>query len=149
MGLTDNPTALLQWAIAGPEQARLITQFEKEYLTDLEDTKVEYQHHDEGISSQEIFQHQVNSLLHVFTELGNPFEDNCSELLVIHTRECADDSVVDSINKLETIGTAQFNSSKKKYFKRSQNQYMTQSRRIPSNCSQHRKQSSNPIKPKS
>ena len=35
VGLTDNPTALCRWAIAGPEQARLITQFEKEYFTDL------------------------------------------------------------------------------------------------------------------
>ena len=113
VGLTDNPTALLRWAIAGPEQARLITQFEKEYLTDPEDTRVEYQHHDEGISSQERFQHQVNSLLHVFTELGNPFEEKCSELLVIHTRECADDSVVDSINTLENIGTAQYQQFKK------------------------------------
>ena len=113
VGLTDNPTALLRWAIAGPEQARLITQFEKEYLTDPEDTRVEYQHHDEGISSQERFQHQVNSLLHVFTELGNPFEETCSELLVIHTRECADDSVVDSINTLENIGTAQYQQFKK------------------------------------
>ena len=113
VGLTDNPTALLRWAIAGPEQARLITQFEKEYLTDPEDTRAEYQHHDEGISSQERFQHQVNSLLHVFTELGNPFEEKCSEPLVIHTRECADDSVVDSINTLENIGTAQYQQFKK------------------------------------
>ena len=68
-------------------KAGLITQFEKEYLTDLDNTEVEYQHHDEGISSQERFHHQVNSLLHAFTELGNPFKENCPELLIIYTQK--------------------------------------------------------------
>ena len=59
MGLTDNSTALLQWAIVGLEQARLKAQFEKEYLTYLENTEFEYQHHDEEISTQERFHHKL------------------------------------------------------------------------------------------
>lgn len=76
VGLTENPTALGGWLIAGPEQARLITQFEREYLP--EDPEIEYQHH-EGLYSQGRYLHPVKSL---HTQL-NPFEDQCPELLVI------------------------------------------------------------------
>ena len=32
VGLMQNPTALRKWLLAGPEQARLIEEFEKQFM---------------------------------------------------------------------------------------------------------------------
>ena len=51
VGLTENPSAVKKWMIAGPEQARLIKVFDQEYIS--EDGNKQ-QHH-EGMSTQNIF----------------------------------------------------------------------------------------------
>ena len=57
--LTDNPRALRHWMITGPEIARVIGQFEVH--------KVDTRHHDQTPAD-------VNSLVSVIEELGNPFK---------------------------------------------------------------------------
>ena len=52
IGLTENPSAFRKWAIAGPEQARLIVEFEKQYLREIQDKHL---HHEEGLASQKTF----------------------------------------------------------------------------------------------
>ena len=52
VGLTENPSAVKEWMIAGPEQARLIKVFDQEYI--LEDGNKQ-QHHEEVMSTQNIF----------------------------------------------------------------------------------------------
>ena len=52
VGLTENPSAVKKWMIAGPEQARLITVFGQEYIS--EDGN-KHQHHEEVMSTQKIF----------------------------------------------------------------------------------------------
>ena len=44
MGLTDNPTALRRWMMAGPEIARLIREFQDEH--DLRNRPPDTRHHD-------------------------------------------------------------------------------------------------------
>ena len=34
VGLTENPKAFKRWIIAGPEQAKLLTEFEDQFLDD-------------------------------------------------------------------------------------------------------------------
>lgn len=58
-----------------------------------EETETEFDHH-EGLSSQERSLRQVKSLYNQFKEYGNPFENQCPELLVLQTSECAYDEVV-------------------------------------------------------
>lgn len=115
VGLTENPTALSRWLIAGTEQARLMTEFEREFLHE-EDPQIEYEHHEEGLSSQERFLRQVKSLYKQYNEYGNPYEDDCSELLILHTRECADNDVLVSMKSIETLGTAQYEKYKTDVF---------------------------------
>ena len=50
VGLTENPTAFRKWIVAGPEQARIIQEFEDTYTCMTADTND--QHHDEGQSAQ-------------------------------------------------------------------------------------------------
>ena len=102
IGLTENPAALQRWMVSGPEQARLLTEFEREYLPE-EDPEVNYMHHEEGLSSQKTFQSQVNKLGQCISDFGNPFKDDCPELLLLHTRNCADNSIVVTVEPLRTL----------------------------------------------
>ena len=61
VGLTENPEAFKRWMISGPEQARLITSFENQYLSScFEDSN--HNHHEEGFASQIAFKKQVINL---------------------------------------------------------------------------------------
>ena len=51
VGLTENPSAFRKWMIAGPEQARLLKEFERELS--MEENN-EYHHHEEGFCTQDI-----------------------------------------------------------------------------------------------
>ena len=84
VGLAENPVALKRWIIAGPEKARLTTEFERTYLPDVEPDS-NYKHHEEGISTQESFKMQTIKLVQTITEYGNPFLVTGSDLLVLNT----------------------------------------------------------------
>ena len=83
VGLTENPQAFKKWMIAGPEQARLLNEFEQEYTAISED---DYHHYEEGLSAQKTFHKQTLSLIQVINEMSNPFLDEGSELLALHTQ---------------------------------------------------------------
>ena len=87
--------------------ARLITEFESTFLLEA-DPDLNYRHHEEGMSTQESFRQQTSRLIDTITEYGNPFLDDYPELLVLHTRDCVDESVVSAIKKFETVGKNQY-----------------------------------------
>lgn len=61
----------------------------------------------------------MNSVLTHINEYGNPFEDeDCPELLVLHTRECAADEVQASMKKIEALGKNQYNKFTKEVFEK-------------------------------
>ena len=63
VGLTDNPSALRRWMVAGPEVARVIGEFEN---ADLHwNTRVDTRHHDQAASVQISFAKDVRSLVTV------------------------------------------------------------------------------------
>ena len=73
IGLTDNPSALRLWMVAGPEVVALIEDFEDAHqLMRIRDDVV---HHDQTASVQNAFRKDVCSLVNVMEELGNPFEE--------------------------------------------------------------------------
>ena len=65
----------------------------------------EFLHHEEGLTAQKNFKQQVNCLVDV---INAPFEDDCSELLVLNTRACADNSVIETVRCVEAFGKAQY-----------------------------------------
>lgn len=115
IGLTEQPEALKRWMIAGPEQARVLTSFENEYLAS-DDADHDYHHHEEGLSAQKLFQKQTNNLIQTINGYGNPFSDDCPELLVLHTRQYADQEVADAMKGLEALGKYQYSKFKKEVF---------------------------------
>lgn len=106
IGLTDNPTALRRWMVAGPEVARVIVEFEDFNLHphDQEETR----HHEETPSVQNTFARDVRSLVAIFEELGNPFEEDSQDLLVLDTKEIADTAVIETVRNAKQIGQDQF-----------------------------------------
>ena len=78
VGLTQNPLAFNRWMLAGPEQARLINNFEE--LLKPSNVEFDSRHHEEGEASQTRFLTQINDLnLTIQNEFGNPFKDECPE----------------------------------------------------------------------
>ena len=95
VGLTENPSAFRKWMVSGPEQVRLLREFEEEYLAK-ENSEHGY-HHEEGLSMQKSFKEQAASLIQVINELGNPFLEDGNELLVLDTQNVMDESVVNTV----------------------------------------------------
>ena len=81
VGLTDNPSALLRWMVAGPEEF----QDRDEHWGRRGDTR----HYDQTPSVQTSFAKNVRSLVSVIEELGNPLEEECMDLAVLDTKEMA------------------------------------------------------------
>ena len=44
----------------------------------------------------------------MITGFGNTFEDDCPELLILNSRECADESVIETVRSIEALGTSQY-----------------------------------------
>ncbi len=105
VGLTENPSAFRRWMVAGPEQARILTEFENEFL---ESEQHNSRQHEQGYATQILFKKQVNSLAEVISSMGNPFLDDSPELLVLDTRNCATDAVVSTVQTIEELGSTQY-----------------------------------------
>ena len=106
VGLTENPIAFRRWMVAGPEQARLLTEFESQFMED-GDTNWCKQH-EQGLSSQELFKKHANSLYETMKNMGNPFRDNYPELLTLDSRVCGTDDVIATVRTIKNVGTMQY-----------------------------------------
>ena len=105
VGLTENPLSFRKWMLAGPEQARLLTEFEAQYLPEVSE---KYSHHEEGLSAQRTFKRQVLALVETIEDMGNPFLDDTPELLSLDKRHVIDESVAHSIRSIEALGKEKF-----------------------------------------
>lgn len=84
VGLTEDPSALRRWMVAGPEVARVISEFENAGLHWNE--REDVHHHDQTASIQTTFAKHVSSLVAVIEEFGNPFEEESQDLIVLTQR---------------------------------------------------------------
>ena len=105
VGLTQNPAALRRWMVSGPEMARLIEEFQASM--EKPEEKTDFRHHEQCKSIQTFF-NQVN-LTNVIEEMGNPFNDESKDLLVLDSRDIADSLVVDAMRNLKKTGQEQYN----------------------------------------
>ena len=76
----QNNAVIRKWVIAGPEQARLIVEFETQYLREIQDKHL---HHEEGLAAQKTFKRQVLDLVQAVNEFGNLFLEDSPELLTL------------------------------------------------------------------
>ena len=106
VGLTDNPSVLLRWTIAGPEVARAIEEFRDghQHWGRREDTRG----HNQTPSVQTSFAKDVRARVSVIEELGNPFEEESMDLTVLDTKEIAGPTAVETVRNVKKIGQEQF-----------------------------------------
>ena len=107
VGLTENPTAFRRWMVAGPEQARLLKEFENEMQPEGEKLNWRSQH-EQCMSIQERFKKHVCDLCETITTMGNPFLDDCQELLVLDSRNCASENVASTVQNIKDLGKSQY-----------------------------------------
>ncbi len=107
VGLTENPIAFRRWMVGGPEQARLLKEFERQ-LSGYTDEEGNLPHHEQYASVQELFKKHVCDLCATISSMGNPFLDDCPELLVLNTRNCASDEVIETIKNIKDLGLSQY-----------------------------------------
>jgi len=86
--LTENPGALRRWMVAGPEIARLVTEFEEDFDkngTILDVTPPDH-HHEQTKRVQKKFVHVVQSLVTTIEQMGNPFMEDSMDLLNLNSK---------------------------------------------------------------
>ena len=106
VGLTDNPSALLRWMVAGPEVARATEEFQdgdKHW-----GRRVDTHHQDQTPCVQTSFSKDVCSLVSVMENHGNPFEEESVDLVVLDTKEMTSPAAVESIQNVKRIDQEQF-----------------------------------------
>ncbi len=80
IGITENESALKRWLIASPEMARIIHDVEVSlYHKETHDNR----HHEQTLTTQKRFASNVQSIIHVMNELGNPFTETSTDLLAL------------------------------------------------------------------
>lgn len=127
VGLTENPFAFRKWTVAGPEQARLLQEFEREIM--IKETN-EYYHHEEGFCTQKTFREQTLNLVDTFKKMSNPFLDDSSELVALDTQNVIDQSVVSTVQTVKGIGRDQYNAYHQLVIVSAHAQYMIQKKEL-------------------
>ena len=98
IGLTENPSALHRWMIAGPEIAQTIISFEG-----TPDQSDHYNHHEENAATQNAYFSDVKSLIEVLKEYGNPFMEDNGELYSIDKKGFQSQEAIDRMNNMYQI----------------------------------------------
>ena len=92
--LTENYNALRRWMVAGPENARIVRQFED--VTSMSEQTESGKHHEQTCSIQVVFAKEMLVLLgiDVLEDLENPFEKDNGDLYNVATKEVMTATVV-------------------------------------------------------
>ena len=100
IGILDNPTALLKWAICRPVIVEILKEEEDGNLHEL--------HHEDTASFEKDFSKDRDSLIASILEYGNPFEEEEQNLVHITSRHVLDDVATKSVKDVNRIGEDQY-----------------------------------------
>src|SRR6218665_1676936 len=84
IGIFDNESALIKWMVAGPDIARIITEFEDVASIGSQSTLQE-SHHEDTRAFEKRFRTHARQMISGISEEGNPFESN--QLVSIGSRK--------------------------------------------------------------
>ena len=107
IGLTENSSELLRWMVSGPEVARLLGEFEGSQEHN-QNKQASLKHHEQAKHVQSKFLQHTTELCQVFEKMGNPFEEESCDLLVLDTRDVVSPEVASSIKNIQSLGEEQF-----------------------------------------
>ena len=101
IGLTEDPSALRRWMVAGPEVCRLVEKFSSVCgISPIKKSK----HHEEAHATQKDFLQKVKRLQAILAEMGNQFEEESSELYALDTKDVVDSQVAENMARLPDTG---------------------------------------------
>lgn len=103
IGLTEDPSALRRWMIAGPEVQRLISDFACREA----DGDDEF-HHEQTPGFQRKFCDQCFALKETFLKFDNPFQIDTPELIALDTRCVVSEEAVENLHNFEKRGVAAY-----------------------------------------
>ena len=95
IGVTEDPSALRRWMVAGPEVSQLVAQYE--IASEAKDTVVHTNHHEQTPKVQQVFNERVHKLLQVFTYMGNLFKEESRDLCSLDLNDIAHPSAAELI----------------------------------------------------
>ena len=107
IGLTEDPDALLRWALVGPATLLVISEFESSIVAAKPDAS-ESRHHGQKVGYQKRFKQHVTDLVHVMKDVGNPFEEDSGDLIRLHTRDIMDKPAADCVATIQARGQEQY-----------------------------------------
>lgn len=110
-GIFSSSLVADEWVVAGPEIARLISEFEDEYSA-LADNR----HHEQSPATQKTFIKQVSALYAVFEEMRNPFVEESMDLFTIDTKVIMSSDVVETVQNIQRVGEEKYRDFVKKRF---------------------------------
>ena len=106
IGITEDPSALRRWMVAGPEVSHLVAQHEA--ASKAKETSEHASHHEQTQQAQKVFLERVKRLSHVMTDTGNPFQEDSQGLLSLDTKDIAHASTAELIVTHYEKGRARF-----------------------------------------
>jgi len=106
IGLTEDPVALRRWMVAGPEVSRLLTSYEEASCK--KDARTENRHHEQTFADQKSFFENMTRLTAVFTEMGNPFMEESTDMFALDTKDIANPAMVDLLRTHHQRGKDNF-----------------------------------------
>ena len=95
VGLMENPAALTRWMTAGPEVARVVTEFEENVEPSIDNVNAD--HHDQKKSNQKLFMKDVSSLINTMQEMGNLFTEDSQDLIPLDSKQIMPKEVIDFV----------------------------------------------------
>lgn len=87
IGLTENPSALRSWIVSGPEVSHLVSLYETE--AKMKEANDHSLHHELTPHAQQTFFDRVQKHSQVLQDLGNPFQEDSTELFTIDSKDVA------------------------------------------------------------
>lgn len=106
--LFQKDEALRKWLTTQPKLKELETEFQAK--VGIQNVKLYWLHHEEGMSFQDRFREELNCLIQTFESRGNPFEVKSRKLVTLCTREVADDEGVNQLLNLRQTATTKYES---------------------------------------
>ena len=94
--------------MAGPEVSRLVAGYEA--VSGVKDATTSSRHHAQTLSTQRSFLQNVEALFTVLKEMGNPFQEESADLLVLDTKNIADPALAKMVGTHHQRGKERFKS---------------------------------------
>ncbi|KAK4304447.1 hypothetical protein Pmani_023602 [Petrolisthes manimaculis] len=95
IGITEDPSALRRWMVAGPEISHLVNMYEK--ISEKKEANEEEKHLEQNAHAQKTFLDRVSKLYTTIKEMDNPFMEESKDLLTIDTKQVAHSSVAERL----------------------------------------------------